>query len=44
VLEAFWWQRYTAAGDGAMNHDQVQRVVDEVLMPIAAPMPEAASV
>jgi AcrR family transcriptional regulator len=44
VLEAFWWQRYTAAGDGAMNHDQVQRVVDEVLMPIAAPMSEAAAV
>jgi hypothetical protein len=44
VLEAFWWQRYTAAGDGAMGPDQVQRVVDEVLMPIAAPMSEAAAV
>src|SRR5215218_2979950 len=26
VLEAFWWQRYTAAGDGAMSEDQVERV------------------
>jgi AcrR family transcriptional regulator len=37
VLEAFWWQRFTAAGDGAMTPDQVERVVDDVLMPIAAP-------
>jgi hypothetical protein len=37
VLEAFWWQRYTAAGDGAMAPDQVERVVDDVLLPIAAP-------
>ena len=37
VLEAFWWQRYTAAGDGAMTADQVERVVDDVLLPIAAP-------
>ncbi|UOY00257.1 TetR-like C-terminal domain-containing protein [Blastococcus sp. PRF04-17] len=37
VLEAFWWQRYTAAGDGAMLAEQVQRVVDDVLLPIAAP-------
>jgi AcrR family transcriptional regulator len=36
VLEAFWWQRYTAAGDGAMTPDQVERVVDEVLLPIVA--------
>jgi AcrR family transcriptional regulator len=35
VLEAFWWQRYTAAGDGAMTPDQVERVVDDVLLPIA---------
>jgi AcrR family transcriptional regulator len=34
VLEAFWWQRYTAAGDGAMLADQAQRVVDDVLLPI----------
>jgi AcrR family transcriptional regulator len=36
VLEAFWWQRYTAAGDGAMTPDQVTRVVDDVLLPIPA--------
>jgi AcrR family transcriptional regulator len=34
VLEAFWWQRYTAAGDGAMTPEQVDHVVDEVLLPI----------
>jgi hypothetical protein len=37
VLEAFWWQRYTAAGDGAMEPGQVERVVDDVLLPIASP-------
>jgi AcrR family transcriptional regulator len=37
VLEAFWWQRYTAAGDGAMTADQVQRVVDDVLVPVVVP-------
>jgi AcrR family transcriptional regulator len=36
VLEAFWWQRYTAAGDGAMTPDQLERVVDDVLLPIVA--------
>ncbi len=36
VLEAFWWQRYTAAGDGAMTAEQVDRVVDDVLVPIVA--------
>jgi AcrR family transcriptional regulator len=34
VLEAFWWQRYTAAGDGAMTPAQVEHVVDDVLLPI----------
>jgi len=34
VLEAFWWQRFTAAGDGAMVAGQVDRVVDEVLCPL----------
>ena len=44
VLEAFWWQRYTAAGDGAMTAEQVERVVDDVLMPIVSPdrMPATA--
>jgi AcrR family transcriptional regulator len=37
VLQAFWWQRYTAAGDGAMTAEQVESVVDDVLVPIAAP-------
>ena len=37
VLEAFWWQRYTAAGDGAMLADHVERVVDEILLPLASP-------
>jgi AcrR family transcriptional regulator len=37
VLEAFWWQRFTAAGDGAMTPDQVELVVDDVLLPIAMP-------
>ncbi len=37
VLEAFWWQRYTAAGDGAMNPQRVTEVVDDVLLPLVAP-------
>jgi AcrR family transcriptional regulator len=37
VLQAFWWQRYTSAGDGAMSVEHVERVVDDVLLPIAAP-------
>ena len=48
VLEAFWWQRYTAAGDGAMTPEEVDHVVDDVLLPIAAPAdavrPEPAAV
>jgi AcrR family transcriptional regulator len=42
VLEALWWQRYTAAGDGAVLAEQVERVVDEVLVPIVLPVREAA--
>jgi AcrR family transcriptional regulator len=42
VLEAFWWQRYTAAGDGAMTTDQLDVVVDDVLLPIAAPASDPA--
>ena len=37
VLEAFWWQRYLAAGDGAMTPDQVESVVDDVLLPVVVP-------
>lgn len=40
VLEAFWWQRYTAAGDGAMTSERVRRVVDDVLLPIVEPASE----
>jgi AcrR family transcriptional regulator len=42
VLEAFWWLRYTAAGDGAMTPEQVDRVVVDVLLPIVQPASEAA--
>ena len=34
VLEAFWWQRFTSAGDGSMPGEQVERVVDDVLLPV----------
>jgi AcrR family transcriptional regulator len=34
VLEAFWWQRYTAAGDGAMTAEQVDHVIDDVLLSV----------
>jgi AcrR family transcriptional regulator len=40
VLQAFWWQRYTGAGDGAMTQARVEQVVDEVLLPIALPLRE----
>ena len=43
VLEAFWWQRYLAAGDGAMTPDQVERVVDDVLLPVVVPAAEDCS-
>jgi AcrR family transcriptional regulator len=39
VLEAFWWQRYTAAGDGAMTAEQVDHVIDDVLLPIVGSTP-----
>src|SRR4051794_30263529 len=44
VLEAFWWQRYTAAGDGAMTREQVERMVDDVLLPVVESSPETAPV
>ena len=43
VIEAFWWQRYMRAGDGAMTHEQIERVVDEVLMPLVSPAYAAAA-
>ena len=44
VLEAFLWQRYTAAGDGAMTPGRVQLVIDDVLLPVVAPAAENARV
>jgi AcrR family transcriptional regulator len=47
VLEAFWWQRFAAAGDGPMEPLQVERIVDDVLLPAAglpAGTPTAAAV
>jgi AcrR family transcriptional regulator len=41
VLQAFWWRRYTAVGDAVMTAEQVERVVDDVLVPIAMPAAEA---
>ena len=35
VLEAFWWQRFAASGDGAMELDQIERIVDDVMLPAA---------
>ncbi|MBW8767567.1 MAG: TetR/AcrR family transcriptional regulator C-terminal ligand-binding domain-containing protein, partial [Geodermatophilales bacterium] len=37
VLEAFWWQRYTTAGDAPMTLEELHRVVDDVLLPIVTP-------
>ncbi|MDP9390533.1 MAG: TetR/AcrR family transcriptional regulator C-terminal ligand-binding domain-containing protein [Actinomycetota bacterium] len=44
VLQAFWWQRFTTAGDGAMSEEQVQRVVDDVLLPIVGVAPAPVQV
>jgi AcrR family transcriptional regulator len=44
VLEAFWWQRYSAASDGAMTPEQVESVVNDVLLPIVLPARETARV
>jgi AcrR family transcriptional regulator len=44
VIEAFWWQRYTAAGDGAMTAEQVESVVEDVLLPIMLPVRERVRV
>lgn len=42
VLQAFWWQRFIAAGDGAMTAEQVERVVEDVLVAVAAPASNGA--
>jgi AcrR family transcriptional regulator len=41
VLEAFWWQRFT--GDGVRSEQQLERVVDDVLLPVLAPVAEVAA-
>lgn len=43
VIEAFWWQRYTAAR-GAMTLEEVEHVLDEVLLPVVALDAESAGV
>jgi AcrR family transcriptional regulator len=42
VLQAFWWQRYMAGPNGVMTPEQLEQVVDDVLVPIAAAAPETA--
>jgi AcrR family transcriptional regulator len=37
VLQAFWWQRYMGGPNGEMTGEQLEQVVDDVLVPIAAP-------
>ena len=44
VLEAFWWQRYTAAGNGAIDAGQVECILDEILLPMAVPAGAAVRV
>jgi AcrR family transcriptional regulator len=47
VLEAFWWQRFAAAGDAALEPERVEEIVDDVLLPAAgvrAGSPETATV
>lgn len=44
VLEAFLWQRYTAAGDGATAAEDLDRLVDDVLLPLVSPQREIAAV
>ncbi len=44
VLEAFLWQRFTSAGDGAIPAERLDRLVTDVLMPLVGSEPETASV
>jgi AcrR family transcriptional regulator len=41
VLEAFWWQRFT--GDAVRTEEQLERLVDDVLLPVLAPVAEVAA-
>lgn len=42
VIEAFYWQRYTPSGDGSLTAERLDRLVDDVLMPLVAPERESA--
>lgn len=37
VLQALWWQRYTAFGAAPMSTPQVEQLVADVLLPLAEP-------
>ena len=41
VLQALWWQRYTAFGAEPMSTPQVEQLVADVLLPIVEPEPVA---
>jgi AcrR family transcriptional regulator len=41
VLQALWWQRYTAFEDAPMTDEQLDQLVTDVLMPITDPEPVA---
>lgn len=41
VLQALWWQRYTAFEDAPMTSAQVEQLVADVLLPITDPDPVA---
>ena len=44
LVEAFWWQRYTATGNGAMDADTVECIVDEILLPLVTSASTSAPV
>jgi AcrR family transcriptional regulator len=41
LIEAFWWQRYTATGNGALDAETVECIVDEILLPLVTSAPAA---
>jgi AcrR family transcriptional regulator len=43
VVEAFYWQRYTVAGDGAVSAERLDGLVDDVLLPLLAGDQETAA-
>lgn len=43
VLQALWWQRYTAFEDAPMSPGQVEQLVADALLPITEPDPEPAT-